>query len=49
MNSNWLPSATVQLDPAVPVFEEYPDTTSQQQVRIHVPVRQALKEDGNPG
>ncbi len=34
----WLPSATVQFNPTVPVFEEYPESKSQQPVRIHVPI-----------
>jgi len=35
----WLPGAEVQFDPAVPVFEEYPECVSVQPVCIYVPVR----------
>jgi len=45
----WLPNTDVQLDPAVPVFEEYPESTSQRPVRVHVPVRQPPDEGGNAG
>ncbi|MDJ0708249.1 MAG: GyrI-like domain-containing protein [Leptolyngbyaceae cyanobacterium MO_188.B28] len=37
--TDWLPGATVQFNPTVPVFEEYPESTSQQPVRVHVPIR----------
>jgi predicted transcriptional regulator YdeE len=36
----WLPSAAFQLDAALPSFEEYPESTSDQPVCIHIPVRQ---------
>jgi len=35
----WLPEAPVQFDPGVPVFEEYPEETSENPIRIHIPVR----------
>lgn len=35
----WLPDAPVRFDPAVPVFEEYPEETSEKPIRIHIPVR----------
>jgi predicted transcriptional regulator YdeE len=35
----WLPGATVRLDPAMPVFEEYPESGSQQPVCVHVPIQ----------
>jgi len=36
----WLPDAPVPFDPAVAVFEEYPEKTSEKPIRIHIPVRQ---------
>jgi predicted transcriptional regulator YdeE len=36
----WLPDAPVPFDPAVPVFEEYPENNSEKPIRIHIPVRQ---------
>jgi predicted transcriptional regulator YdeE len=45
----WLPGATVQIDPTTPVFEEYPENTSQQPVCVHIPVRQQHEEGGNAG
>lgn len=47
--TEWLPSTAVQLDPAVPVFEEYPESASQRPVRVHVPVRQAPDGGGHEG
>ena len=47
--TNWLPGATVRLDPAVPVFEEYPESGSQQPVCVHVPVRKQLEDGGDAG
>ena len=41
--TEWLPGATVQFNPTVPVFEEYPERTSQQPICIHVPIRQQDK------
>jgi predicted transcriptional regulator YdeE len=40
----WVPGATVKFDPAVPVFEEYPESTPQHPVCIHVPLRQGREE-----
>ena len=37
--TEWLPGATVRFNPTVPVFEEYPESRSQQPIRIHVPIR----------
>lgn len=45
----WLRDATVDFDPAVPVFEEYPESTSQRPVRIHVPIRQRHEGTRNVG
>jgi len=36
----WLPSAAVQFDPGRAPFEEYPENTPEQPVRLHIPVRQ---------
>jgi predicted transcriptional regulator YdeE len=36
----WLPDAQVAFDPAVPVFEEYPEKGSDEPIRIYIPVRQ---------
>lgn len=38
--TEWLPGAPVRFDPAVPVFEEYPEKLSDKPIRIHIPVRQ---------
>jgi predicted transcriptional regulator YdeE len=35
----WLPSAPVQFDPGRAPFEEYPESTLEQPVRLHIPVR----------
>ncbi|MDJ0741559.1 MAG: GyrI-like domain-containing protein [Gammaproteobacteria bacterium] len=35
----WLPGASVDLDPAGPVFEAYPEDRSHEPVCIHVPIR----------
>lgn len=40
----WLRGAAVDFDPAVPVFEEYPENTAQQPVCIHVPICQRHEE-----
>ena len=45
----WLPGATVEFDPAVPVFEEYPENTSAQPVCVHVPIRPQPEEGRNGG
>jgi predicted transcriptional regulator YdeE len=45
----WLPSAAFQLDAALPSFEEYPESTSDQPVRIHIPVRQGQAGGGQAG
>jgi predicted transcriptional regulator YdeE len=45
----WVPGATVKFDPAVPVFEEYPESTPQQPVCIHVPLRQEHEESQDAG
>jgi predicted transcriptional regulator YdeE len=37
--STWLPSAAVQFDGGREAFEEYPENTAQQPVRLHIPVR----------
>jgi predicted transcriptional regulator YdeE len=47
--SVWLPGATMQLDPAMPSFEEYPENTPQQPVGIHIPVRQRHVSAGGAG
>jgi predicted transcriptional regulator YdeE len=36
----WLPSAAVQFDSGRAPFEEYPENTTEQPVRLHIPVRQ---------
>ena len=36
----WLHSATVQFDPGRASFEEYPEDTTEQPVRLHIPIRQ---------
>ena len=36
----WLPNAAVQFDAAREPFEEYPEKTPEQPVRLHIPVRQ---------
>jgi predicted transcriptional regulator YdeE len=36
----WLPTAPVLFDPVRPPFEEYPESTPLQPVRLHIPVRQ---------
>lgn len=36
----WLPGAPVQFDPGRAPFEEYPESTPEQPVRLHIPVRQ---------
>ncbi len=38
--SVWLPSAAVQFDAGRAPFEEYPENTPEQPVRLHIPVRQ---------
>jgi predicted transcriptional regulator YdeE len=43
----WLPGASQQFDPTVPVFEEYPERTSTQPVCIHIPIRQQSEVAGN--
>jgi predicted transcriptional regulator YdeE len=45
----WLPAATVEFDPAVPVFEEYPESPSAQLVCVHVPIRRQHEEIRNAG
>ena len=35
----WLPGAAVQFDPARASFEEYPEKTPEQPVRLYIPVR----------
>jgi predicted transcriptional regulator YdeE len=45
----WAPGATVRFDPAVPVFEEYPESTAQQPVCIHVPLRQEREASQDAG
>ncbi len=35
----WLPGAAVQFDPERAPFEEYPENTAEQPVRLHIPVR----------
>lgn len=35
----WLPNAPVQFDPARPPYEEYPEDTPGQSVRVHIPIR----------
>jgi hypothetical protein len=35
----WLPSAAVQFDAGRAPFEEYPEKTPEQPVRLHIPVR----------
>ena len=36
----WLPTAAAQFDAGRAPFEEYPENTPQQPVRLHIPVRQ---------
>jgi len=36
----WLPNAAVQFDTGRAPFEEYPEKTPEQPVRLHIPVRQ---------
>jgi predicted transcriptional regulator YdeE len=36
----WLPSARVRFDAERAPFEEYPENTSEQPVRLHIPIRQ---------
>lgn len=36
----WLPTAAVQFDAGRATFEEYPEKTPQQPVRLHIPIRQ---------
>jgi len=36
----WLPNAAVQFDAGRAPFEEYPEKTPEQPVRLHIPVRQ---------
>jgi predicted transcriptional regulator YdeE len=38
--SVWLPKAAVQFDSGRAAFEEYPDKTPEQPVRLYIPVRQ---------
>jgi len=45
----WFRGATVDFDPAVPVFEEYPESTQEQPVCIHVPIRQRHEEARSSG
>jgi predicted transcriptional regulator YdeE len=39
----WLPSAAVQFDAGRAPFEEYPEKTPEQPVRLHIPVRQQAR------
>jgi predicted transcriptional regulator YdeE len=40
----WLPSAAVRFDPGRAPFEEYPENTPEQPVRLHIPVQQQPAE-----
>jgi predicted transcriptional regulator YdeE len=47
--TEWLPGASVDLDPSNPVFEEYPEGTSVQSISICVPIRQKSDDGGDAG
>jgi predicted transcriptional regulator YdeE len=36
----WLQDAPVPFDPAMPVFEEYPEEGTEKPIRLHIPLRQ---------
>ena len=45
----WLPGAAVQLDAGRAPFEEYPENTPEQPVRLHIPVRPRPTAGGGAG